>query len=126
MVSVVKKFFKQAMAAFAYGITDTSSIHEIGNAFNTVANENVQLLEEVTTLRQELQTNRGARNEKKPITDRKEFERLKTFDGNEKMFGDWEFQLQQLIRPEIGFEQYLDQIKCGHVRLQQSMPAETE
>merc|ERR1712127_936225 len=49
--------------------------------------------------------------EKRMLTDKKGFERLAVFTGEERMFGDWEFKLHQFIRPEIGLESFLDEIK---------------
>ena len=37
--------------------------------------------------------------ERKSITDRKGFEKLKNYNGGDKDFSDWEFQLQQFLRP---------------------------
>ena len=49
--------------------------------------------------------------EKRQLTEKKGFDRLVAFTGEEKVFGDWEFKLHQFIRPEIGFEAFLDEVK---------------
>ena len=89
------------MAAYAYGVTDTASIGDIGGAFVTVAQENAALHQEMENIRMELRGLKDTRGDRKPLTERKGFDRLKAFSGDEKSFGDWEFQLQQLLRLQL-------------------------
>ena len=85
------------MSTYACGVSEAGNMVEIGGAFTTIAAENAQLLADLNNIRQELQTLKESRGDRKPITDRKGFERLGNVGGDEKLFGDWEFQLQQLL-----------------------------
>ena len=60
----------------------------------------------------ELKELRGQRDDhKKDLTEKKSFDKVPTFDGNEKDFTDFEFKFQQFVRPFKYFEQFLDWIK---------------
>ena len=45
------------------------------------------------------------------LTEQKLFSNLPHFDGAEKDFSDWEFKVQQFVRPYKHFEEFLDWIK---------------
>ena len=90
-----------------YGVSDSASIQDLQAAFAAVYNDVLTLSAELTSLRQQLgaaQGGNGGSGGKKGLIERKGFERLGTFNGEEKGFSDWEFQLQQHIRTEVGFE----------------------
>ena len=48
---------------------------------------------------------------KKDVSETKAFEKVPHFNGDEKMFGDFEFKLQNCLRPYKHFEEFLDWIK---------------
>ena len=45
------------------------------------------------------------------VTEWKSFFALDKFDGDERKFADWDFKLQNFLRPLAGFEEYLDWCK---------------
>ena len=50
-------------------------------------------------------------SKKKDLTEQKAFDKVPKYGGNEKEFGDFEFKLQQLLRPYKHFEEFIDWIK---------------
>ena len=73
--------------------------------------ENIHLNKKLDAMEVKIQQLKSKNYEKKMLTDKKGFERLAVFTGEERMFGDWELKLHQFIRPEIGLETFLDEVK---------------
>ena len=100
----------------AYGITASAVQQDLGvleTAFSTVQHETITLNAEIANLRAEIHLLKTKTFDKdnKLFTEKKGFERLSSYNGEEKSFGDWEFKLHQFVRAETGFERYLDKIK---------------
>ena len=89
---------KFAMASGASGLHAGSSQQELFAVIDRLVDELREL--------------RGQRDDhKKDLTEKKSFDKVPTFDGNEKDFTDFEFKFQQFVRPFKYFEQFLDWIK---------------
>ena len=100
--------------AASYGVTAVGVLSDttvLESAFTTIQNENIILNQKMETLEAMVVQLKAKNYEKKTLTEKKGFERLVSFTGEEKMFGDWEFKLHQFVRPEIGFEAFLDEVK---------------
>ena len=98
----------------AYGIT-SQGVHDdvsiLEGAFNTIQAENIHLNKKLDALEAVVHQLKAKNFDQKTITDKRGFDRLAVFTGEEKMFGDWEFKLHQFIRSETGLESFLDDIK---------------
>ena len=104
----------------AYGVTSAAVGHDFGVlevAFATVQSETITLNNEIANLRAEIHQLKSKTFDKdqKLFTEKKGFERLATYNGEEKSFGDWEFKLHQFVRAETGFESFLDKLSLIHI-----------
>ena len=97
----------------AYGVTAQAVSQDVAileTAFATVQSENILLNNQLANLQaefQQLKQEHGGGGIKM-LSEKKGFERLNTYGGDEKGFSDWEFKLHQFIRSEVGFELFMD------------------
>ena len=89
------------MVSGSSGLNPQSSQQEL---FNVIDN----LIDDIKELRKERD---GREDHKKDLTEKKSFDKVPTFDGNERHFTDFDFKLEQFERPLKMFEKFLDWVK---------------
>ena len=80
-------------------------------AHTLVVNVINRLQNQVVELQTQLLRNMGGGDKKKGLAEAKSFSMVPQFDCEEKHFSDFEFKLQQCVRPWKHFEERLDWIK---------------
>ena len=89
--------------AASTGLTATSSPEEYVQVTNSLHQQMGLLQGEIYTLK-----HGDSQNGRKNLTDYKSLDQIPKFNGEEKYFSDFEFKLQQFLRPFDNYEMLID------------------